>query len=212
MRVLIRLTAPVRQVRPRGVCIHHRAVTAFAAEQIIERHIRQFAFDVPQRHVDRAEGGHGDGAAPKIGAAIEELPDVLAAARVHTDKVGDQVVGQVSGGQGFTVFRFVEFEPEDPEVMKTLDGRAAFAEMGAADRIKDNQRHPFMHRTDSVDYAVVVKGKIVMMMDEEEDDLVLEAGDVLVQRGNNHAWSNKFDETCIIAFVLMDADGDIDRW
>jgi hypothetical protein len=57
-----------------------------------------------------------------------------------------------------------------------------------------------------------VKGKIVMMMDEEEDDLVLEAGDVLVQRGNNHAWSNKFDETCIIAFVLMDADGDIDRW
>lgn len=114
--------------------------------------------------------------------------------------------------QNGSVFRFVEFEPEDPEVMKTLDGRAAFAEMGAADRIKDNQRHPFMHRTDSVDYAVVVKGKIVMMMDEEEDDLVLEAGDVLVQRGNNHAWSNKFDETCIIAFVLMDADGDIDRW
>jgi hypothetical protein len=52
--------------------------------------------------------------------------------------------------KGGTVFRFVEFEPEDPEVMKTLDGRAAFAEMGAADRIKDNQRHPFMHRTDSI--------------------------------------------------------------
>ena len=111
-----------------------------------------------------------------------------------------------------TVFRFVTFEPEDPEVLKTLDGRAAFAEMGAADRIKDNTRHPFMHRTDTVDYAVVLSGKIVMMLDEEADDLVLEAGDVLIQRGNNHAWSNQFDEPCTIAFVLMDGKGDIDRW
>ena len=71
--------------------------------------------------------------------------------------------------KGGAIFRFVEFEPEDPEVIKNLDGRAAFAKIGAPDRIKDNQRHPFMHRTDGIDYALVVKGKIVMMMDADGD-------------------------------------------
>ena len=110
-----------------------------------------------------------------------------------------------------TVFRFVTFEPEDPAVLAKLDGNAAFAEMGAADRIQEYTRHPFMHRTNSVDYAVIVSGMIIMLMDEEDDDVVLSAGDVVVQRGTNHAWSNQFDEPCVIAFVLVDGHGDIDR-
>ena len=102
-----------------------------------------------------------------------------------------------------SVFRCVEFEPEDPAVMATLDGRAAFAEMGAADNIVENARHPFMHRTDSVDYAIILTGEIYMLLDNE--DVHLKAGDVVVQRGTNHAWSNRGSETCIIAFVLIDA-------
>ena len=43
-----------------------------------------------------------------------------------------------------------------------------------------------------------------MMLDEEEDDLLLKAGDVLIQRGNNHAWSNRGTEPCVIAFILVD--------
>lgn len=105
--------------------------------------------------------------------------------------------------EGGSVFRIVEFEPEDPEVMKTLDGRAAFAEMGAADNIVENARHPFMHRTDSVDYAVVLTGEITMLLDDSE--VQLQAGDVVVQRGTNHAWSNQGTETCQIAFILVDA-------
>lgn len=113
-----------------------------------------------------------------------------------------------------SVFRCVEFQPEDPEVMKTLDGPSAFAEMGAAANIVQGGRHPFMHRTDSIDYAIVLTGEIWMMMDEPEDDVLLKAGDVLIQRGNNHAWSNRGTETCIIMFVLndgvttRDAEGD----
>jgi quercetin dioxygenase-like cupin family protein len=103
-----------------------------------------------------------------------------------------------------STFRCVEFAPEDPEVMKTLDGKSAFSEMGAGANIVENARHPFTHRTDSLDYAIVLTGEIWMMMDEEEDDLLLKAGDVLIQRGNNHAWSNRGTETCIIAFVLID--------
>ena len=87
--------------------------------------------------------------------------------------------------------------------MATLDGRAAFAEMGAADNIVENARHPFMHRTDSVDYAIILTGEIYMLLDNE--DVHLKAGDVVVQRGTNHAWSNRGSETCIIAFVLIDA-------
>ena len=102
-----------------------------------------------------------------------------------------------------SVFRCVEFEPEDPAVMATLDGRAAFAEMGAADNIVENARHPFMHRTDSVDYAIILTGEIYMLLDNE--DVHLKAGDVVVQRGTNHAWSNRGSKTCIIAFVLIDA-------
>ncbi|NIA69397.1 cupin domain-containing protein [Pelagibius litoralis] len=101
-----------------------------------------------------------------------------------------------------TVFRCVEFLPEDPEVLASLDGKSAFAEMGAGANIVEGARHPFMHRTDSVDYAVILKGEIFMLLDEEE--VRLSAGDIVVQRGTNHAWSNRGTEPCVIAFVLID--------
>ncbi|MFD0981958.1 cupin domain-containing protein [Tropicimonas aquimaris] len=106
--------------------------------------------------------------------------------------------------QNGSVFRCVEFLPEDPEVLAKLDGKAAFAEMGAGANIVEGARHPFMHRTDSLDYAVVLSGEIMMLMDDEADDVHLKAGDVVVQRGTNHAWSNRFNEPCVIAFILID--------
>lgn len=103
-----------------------------------------------------------------------------------------------------STFRCVEFLPEDPEVLATLDGKSAFAEMGAGDNIVEDARHPFFHRTNSLDYAIVLTGEIWMVMDSEEEDTLLRAGDVVIQRGNNHAWSNRGTEPCIIAFVLID--------
>ncbi len=103
-----------------------------------------------------------------------------------------------------TVFRIIEFLPEDPDVTETLDGRAAFAEMGAGHNVVKNARHPFMHRTDTVDYAVILLGSITMLMDDEADDVEFNAGDVLIQRGTNHAWSNRGAEPCRIMFVLVD--------
>lgn len=75
--------------------------------------------------------------------------------------------------------------------------------MGAAHNIVENARHPFMHRTDSVDYAIILSGEITMLLDEGE--VHLKAGDTLIQRGTNHAWSNRGTETCVIAFILVDA-------
>ena len=101
-----------------------------------------------------------------------------------------------------SAFRCVEFLPENPEVLAKLDGPSAFAEMGAGANIVEGARHPFMHRTDSLDYAIIMSGEIYMLMDEE--DVLLKAGDVVVQRGTNHAWSNRGKEPCVIAFVLID--------
>ena len=112
---------------------------------------------------------------------------------------GDFVLQPPANG---SVFRCVEFLPEVPEVMAKLDGKSAFSEMGAGDNIVENARHPFMHRTNTVDYAIVMSGEIYMLLDE--DEVLLKAGDVAVQRGTNHAWSNRGTEPCVIAFVLVD--------
>jgi uncharacterized cupin superfamily protein len=60
-----------------------------------------------------------------------------------------------------------------------------------------------MHRTRSVDYAVVMEGEIDMILDDGEVHLA--AGDVLVQQGTDHAWVNRGAHPCRIAFVLIDA-------
>jgi len=75
-----------------------------------------------------------------------------------------------------TVFRIIEYEP------------------GVA---------PRNHRTLSIDYAVVLSGEICMRLDDTEVEL--RAGDVLVQRGTIHNWVNRGSESCVIAFVLIDA-------
>ena len=59
-----------------------------------------------------------------------------------------------------------------------------------------------MHRTDTVDYLMVISGKIDMDMDDST--VTMEAGDMMVQQGTNHAWTNRYDEPCRIAFVLVD--------
>jgi len=124
-----------------------------------------------------------------------------AAMERHDDPVKGPLVLQPPGNG--SVFRVVQFDPENPEELAKLDGKAAFAEMGAAANIVENARHPFMHRTDSLDYSVILSGEIYMMMDDEE--YLLKAGDTVVQQGTNHAWSNRGTEPCLIAFILIDA-------
>ena len=60
-----------------------------------------------------------------------------------------------------------------------------------------------MHRTRTIDYAIVMDGEIDMLLDDSE--IHLKAGDVLIQQGTNHAWVNRGKETCRIAFILIDS-------
>jgi quercetin dioxygenase-like cupin family protein len=62
---------------------------------------------------------------------------------------------------------------------------------------------PAMHRTETIDYVIVLAGEIDMDMDDST--VTLRAGDVMVQRGTNHAWANRSDQPARVAFVLIDA-------
>jgi mannose-6-phosphate isomerase-like protein (cupin superfamily) len=126
---------------------------------------------------------------------------VPAAMERHDDPVdGPLILHPPKNG---AVFRIVQFDPENPDELAKLDGAAAFAEMGAGANVVAGARHPFMHRTDSLDYSIILSGEIYMMMDEEE--FLLKTGDTVVQQGTNHAWSNRGSEPCLIAFILNDA-------
>jgi mannose-6-phosphate isomerase-like protein (cupin superfamily) len=103
---------------------------------------------------------------------------------------------------GGTIFRVVEFPPD--KAAGGFDREVAFAAMGAGHAMDpDGSRHPGMHKTASVDYAIVLSGEIYALMDEGET--LLRAGDCLVQRGTNHAWSNRSDAPCLVAFILVSA-------
>jgi hypothetical protein len=102
-----------------------------------------------------------------------------------------------------TIFRVVEFPP-DASLAGKFDRKAAFESMGAGHAMDaDASRHPGMHKTNTVDYAIVLSGEIWALMDEGET--LMKAGDVLVQRGTNHAWSNRGTVPCLVAFILVSA-------
>jgi len=101
-----------------------------------------------------------------------------------------------------TIFRVVEFPPDAS--LAGIDRKAAFAAMKASDAMDaSGSRHAFMHKTATVDYAIVISGEIYAVMDEGET--LMRTGDCLVQRGTNHAWSNRSNAPCLVVFVLVDA-------
>jgi quercetin dioxygenase-like cupin family protein len=65
-------------------------------------------------------------------------------------------------------------------------------------------RHPGMHETDTIDYAIVLFGEIYALVDEGET--LMKAGDVLIHRGTSHAWDNRSDKPARVLFVLVDAE------
>jgi len=106
--------------------------------------------------------------------------------------------------RGGSIFRVVEFPPDQATAGK-LDRKKLFEAMragGAMDH--EGIRHAGMHKTATVDYAVVLSGEIYAVMDEGET--LMRGGDCLVQRGTNHAWSNRSNAPCLVAFILVSAN------
>jgi len=101
-----------------------------------------------------------------------------------------------------TICRIVELPP-DTALRDRADSREVFASLGASHAVDTSSKTPMMHTTASVDYAIVLSGEIWAVMDEGET--CMKAGDVLIQRGTNHAWSNRSNDPALIAFILVGA-------
>ena len=101
--------------------------------------------------------------------------------------------------------RAVEFLPDpDPEITQQ-----AFIEMndmaGHTQQISDTDRprHPSMHRTDTLDVVIVVRGEVYLLLDK--DEILLKSTDTAIVQGANHGWSNRSDEPCLVIGMMIDA-------
>jgi len=105
-----------------------------------------------------------------------------------------------------TVCRVIEFPPEAPWIgnIDAEKAKAAFASLGSGGAATPMEKppHSLMHRTKTVDYGIVLSGEIYLVLDYSET--LLKPGDVVVQCGTNHAWSNPSDKPCRMAFILID--------
>jgi quercetin dioxygenase-like cupin family protein len=102
--------------------------------------------------------------------------------------------------KGFPVDNTLTEDGGKRDVGITLQGGSVFR----IGEIAPGSRSP-MHRTNSVDYGIVLQGNLDMELDGG-DVVHLKAGDVVVQRGTNHAWINNRAEPCRMAWILIDAD------
>ncbi|MBI1366866.1 MAG: cupin domain-containing protein [Alphaproteobacteria bacterium] len=111
--------------------------------------------------------------------------------------------------KGCVKVRWFTVAPEEPgAAIDALDAAAAatFAAVGATHARVDTTRHPMMHKTDTLDVIVLVKGEVDLLLDDGEAKS-LKPGDVVIQRGANHAWVNRGKETALLVATLINADG-----
>ena len=132
--------------------------------------------------------------------------DASGRAVVQIDEVPKNLVSSRPGATACVVWTTEGFpvdntDEEDAGLRKTgttLDNGTVFRILELAPGVT-----PRNHRTDSIDYAVVMSGEVDMQLDDAK--VHLKAGDVLVQRGTIHNWVNRGTEPCVIAFVLVAA-------
>ena len=121
------------------------------------------------------------------------------------DRADSEVL--LSPPNGGTKFRYFQINPTPEGVPADLIEAAtaeAFEKMGAAHHRVDTTRHPAMHKTKTIDYIILLKGDVTLLLDNEEVDL--KPFDVVVQRGTNHAWVNNGNEPALFIAVLIDSD------
>jgi mannose-6-phosphate isomerase-like protein (cupin superfamily) len=109
--------------------------------------------------------------------------------------------------RGGSMCRIVTFPPDGTFLGKVgaTDVGAFFRAMGSpgASTYSAEAPHPYMQKTQTLDFCLVLGGEITLVLDTAEVDL--KAGDTVVQRGTNHAWSNRSNRPCTIAISSHDA-------
>src|SRR5262245_11572864 len=163
------------------------------ARRIVTGHNAQgksiFVSDGPCPYfVDRANGN--------------SLTELWWEAEMPVDNSGNEDCGPPAFGLDMPkcghILRIVEYAPDAVR-------KAAMEKNGRpSGHYIEGQRHFGFHKTNTIDYAIVLEGEIWALMEEGEDKL-MKAGDVLIQRGTVHGWSNRTDKPARVAFILIDA-------
>ncbi len=160
-----------------------------------------------------------DGAAPSVhsnplrpGHVSSDIWRTSAAPEPITREEPDPTTGprRIHPTPRGTVFRISEVAPETDAIRNLTPEKAReiFRAVGneAASTFGRGGHHPLMHRTETVDYAVVLEGEIYLVLDDTE--VKLTTGDVVIQRGTNHAWSNRSGKPVRMLYVLIDGEFD----
>ena len=123
------------------------------------------------------------------------------------DNAADPTVGPLmhSAPRHGTRIRFVDMPP-DAEYL--VDGEAQMKQL--FDEVNDpkgltrksDSPHPMMHRSEAVDYGIVLDGEMTLVLDDSA--VPLRAGSVVIQRGTNHAWANRSGKVCRMLFIQID--------
>jgi len=148
--------------------------------------------DGPAPNVKQREAGNGS----TLLWVSEESP-------AHLSGNGDRDIGVPPPRNG-TIFRIAEFPPHTGGEVRDNETVLRDFGIGADVRRGHPPRHPAIHRTRSLDYVIVLEGQIDLLLDDGE--VRLSAGDVVVQRGTNHAWINRGEALCRLGMVFIDAE------
>lgn len=125
-----------------------------------------------------------------------------------TDKIdradSEIILSPPSNGSKFRYFQINPTPEGVPmDVMQDMAAEA-FEKIGASHHRVDTTKHPAMHKTDTIDYIILLKGDVTLILDQEEVDI--KPFDVVVQRGTNHAWVNNGSEPALLIAILIDSD------
>lgn len=150
-----------------------------------------------------------DGAAPNVrqrragnASTLLWVTDQSPAGVSGADDAAAREIGVPPPERG-SIFRIAEFPPGGGADLR--DNEALLRDFGIGPDVARGHapRHPAIHRTRTIDYIVVLEGEIDLLLDDGE--VRLAAGDVVVQRGTNHAWLNRGAVPCRLAMVFIDA-------
>lgn len=179
------------------------ALTKDASDEVAAMTIR------PVRRIVTGENAEGrsyfvsDGPTPnrseKPGLPVAQVPWITGQGRAPGDEPAP--AGHACGfhSKGGSLLRIVDFPPDAAYNEAQLH---AFLDANGVRDTAGKPRHFWFHKTESLDYAIVLEGEIWALMDEGE--ILMRPGDVLIQRATNHSWSNRSDKPCRMAFVLLD--------
>ncbi|MEM6051164.1 cupin domain-containing protein [Erwinia sp. P7711] len=152
--------------------------------------------------------------APPSVVEMETIPGLIfheiwetAATPAPVDNGPDPTLGPVmhNAPVNGTRIRFVDLPP-DASYLGREETRIAdlFKQVNYTEglTVKADSPHPMMHRSEAVDYCIVIEGEIYIVLDNTE--VLLRPGSVVVQRGTNHAWSNRTEQNCRMLYVQID--------